>query len=192
MVRLELADCHIKLRQYDAAMENLGQCTDSTEKMRLTARCLMNLGVLDDARQLAKRLLKVDSNNLKTLDLNAEIALIDGDVDHAIELLRAAVKVDPFDHGARTRLAQVAGRLGLEDEHNQQAKRAKELQDLWLKFSDLQVDAINRPTDANLRLQIGSLARQLGKEELALTWFRAAVAIDPNMASTVQSLVQPK
>lgn len=190
-VRLELADCHIKLRQYEDAMENLGQCAASPEKMRLTARCLMNLGVLDDARQLAQQLLKVDAKNLKTLDLNAEIALIDGDVQRAAELLREAVQVDPFDHGARTRLAQVAGRLGLDDEHSQQSARAKELQDLWQKFSDLQVDAINRPTDANLRLQIGSLARQLGKEELALSWFKAAAAIDPSMATTVQSLTQP-
>lgn len=191
-VRLELAECHIKLRQYEAAMESLSHCADSPEKFRLTARCLMNLGSLDDARRLAQQILKMDPNNLKTLDLNAEIALIDGDVQRAAELLRTAVQVDPFDHGVRSRLAQVVGRLGLDDEHNQHAQRAKELQDLWLRFSDLQVDAINRPTDADLRLQIGTLARQLGKEELALIWFKAAAAIDPNMAGSVQTLTEPQ
>jgi len=191
-VRLELADSYIKLRQYEAAMENLSQCADSPEKMRLTARCLMNLGSLDDARRLAQQILHVEPNNLKTLDLNAEIALIDGDVQRAADLLRSAVQADPFDHGVRSRLAQVVGRLGLDDEHNQHAQRAKELQELWLQFSDLHVDAINRPTDADLRLQIGTLARQLGKEELALSWFKAAVAIDPSIADTVQTLAQPQ
>jgi len=191
-VRLELAECHIKLRQYEAAMESLSRCADSPQKVRLTARCLMNLGSLDDARRLAQQILQVDPKNLKTLDLNAEIALIDGDVQRAADLLRTAVQVDPFDHGVRSRLAQVVARLGLDDEHRQHAQRAEELQDLWRQFSDLQVDAINRPIDADLRLQIGTLARQLGKEELALTWFKAAVAIDPSKSDTVQKLAKPQ
>lgn len=187
-VRLELAECHIKLRQYEAAIETLRLCVDSPQRARLTARCLMNLGSLDDARRLAQQLLQVEPENRKTLDLNSEIALIDGDVQLAADLLRTAVKSDPFDHGVRTRLAQVLGRLGLDDEHRQHAQRADELQDLWMRFSDLQVDAINRPTDADIRLQIGNLARQLGKEDLAISWFKAALAINPKLADVVKPL----
>jgi len=191
-VRLEIAECYIKLSQYEAAMESLSKCADSPQKSLLTARCLLNLGSLDDARRLAQQNLRVDPNNRKTLGLNAEIALIDGDVQRAADLLRTAVQVDPFDYGVRRRLAQIVGRLGLDDEHRQHAQRAEELQELWQEFSDLQVDANNRPTDADLRLQIGTLARQLGQEQLALSWFKAAVAIDPSKSDTVQTLVKPQ
>lgn len=187
-VRLELAECQIKQREYDAAMKSLNQCGESTRKKRLTSRCLMNLGELDDARRLARQSLLEQPDDVDAIQLNAEIALIDGEVEAAAQLLETAVRFHPFDHGVRTQLAQVLGRLGREGESKEQSTRAEELQKLWQRFSDLQIEAINRATDAPIRYEIGLLAKQLGKPELAISWLKAALAIDPGMSLAGEAL----
>jgi tetratricopeptide (TPR) repeat protein len=188
MLRLEMAECHIKLRDFMAALDALKQCNPSPKRDTLSARCLLNLGSLDEARSIARSLLGEHKNRLDVLQINAEIALADSQLEQAAALLQAAAEVEPYNHGVRTQLAQVLGRMGKTDESKQQTERATELQGLWQKFSDLQVDAINRPTDAPIRYEIGSLANQLGKPELAVSWFKAALAIDPSLRTAAEAL----
>lgn len=187
-VWLELAECQIKQREYDAAMKSLTQCGESTRKKRLTARCLMNIGELADARRLATQSLLELPEDVDAIQLNAEIALIDGEVETAAQLLETAIRFHPFNHGVRTQLAQVLGRLGREAESKEQSARAEELQKLWQRFSDLQIEAINRATDAPIRYEIGLLAKQLGRPELAISWLKAALAIDPGMSLAGEAL----
>ncbi len=187
-VRLELAECQIKQREFDAAMTSLEACSDSPRKKRLVARCLMNSGELDEARKLAHQALQEQPDQLDVLQLNADVALVDGDTERAAEWLRKGVQMDPYDHAARTQLAQVLGRMGLDEESKKHSRRADELQKLWERFSDLQIDAINRMTDAQVRYEIGTLAKQLGKPELAVVWFKAALAIDPGYSDAAQAL----
>lgn len=185
---LELAECQIKQREYDDAMKSLGNCSETPWRNRLTARCLMNLGALDDARLLAEKVLRAEPQSLEALKLNAEISLLDGNVERAAEFFKLGVEVSPFDHSARTQLAQVLGRLGRDDEAAVHTQRAEELQVLWQRFSDLHIEAINRPTDAEARYEMGTLANQLGKPELAGTWFKAALAIDPTMKKAADAV----
>jgi tetratricopeptide (TPR) repeat protein len=190
-IRLEMAGCQIKLREFTAALATLEKCKPSPEKGILTARCMLNIGELEEARHIAIELLNgpnTQSSFFDALQINAEIALADGKIDDAIALLRNATEVDPFDHGARTQLAQVLGRSGQTEAAREQTQRAEELQKLWQRFSDLQIDAINRATDAPVRYEIGSLAKQLGKPELAISWFKAALAIDPSLKVAADAL----
>ncbi len=187
-VWLELAECQIKQREYEAAMKSLSHCGESTRQKRLTARCLMNIGDLDDARRLARQSLLERPEDVDAIQLNAEIALIDGEVEAAAQLLETAMRFHPFSHGVRTQLAQVLGRLGRDAESTEQSARAEELQKLWQRFSDLQIEAINRATDAPIRYEIGLLAKQLGKPELAVSWLKAALAIDPSMSLAGEAL----
>ncbi|MDX1928581.1 MAG: tetratricopeptide repeat protein [Pirellulaceae bacterium] len=189
-VRLEMTECQIKLREFAEGLKTLENCTDTPRKKILSARCLLNLGSLDEARQIANSLLATDRSRLDVLQINAEIALADGKLPLAAELLQVAAEVDPYNHGIRTQLAQVLGRLGQTEGANKQTERADELQKLWQRFSDLQIEAINRSTDAPVRYEIGSLAKQLGKPELAITWFRAALAIDPSLRSAADAIAE--
>lgn len=193
-VRIEMAECHIKLREFAEALSALEDCSETPRQKILKARCLLNLGSLEEARFIANNLLASDRSRLDVLQINAEIALADGKLPAAAQLLQAATEIDPYDHGICTQLAQVLGRLGQTEGAKKQTERAEELQNLWQRFSDLQIDAINRTTDARVRYEIGSLARQLGKPELAVTWFRAALAIDPSMrmaADAIASIAPP-
>lgn len=187
-VWLELAECQIKQREYDAAMKSLSRCGESGRKSRLTARCLLNIGDLEDARRLARQSLLDQPRDVDAIQLNAEIALIDGEVEAAAELLENAALLHPFDHGVRMQFSQVLGRLGREADSKLQSDRAAELEKLWQRFSDLQIEAINRPTDAPIRYEIGLLAKQLGKPELAISWLKAALSIDPSMSLAGEAL----
>ena len=189
-VRLEMAECQIKLREFAEALETLEKCVETTRKKVLSARCLLNLGSLDEARIVANKMLTGDSSRVDVLQINAEIALADGSMKVAAELLQRATEVDPYNHGIRTQYAQVLGRLGQTENAKQQTERAEQLQGLWQRFSDLQIDAINRATDAPVRYEIGSLAKQLGKPELAISWFKAALAIDPSLRSAADALTE--
>jgi tetratricopeptide (TPR) repeat protein len=42
--------------------------------------------------------------------------------------------------------------------------------------------------NADLRYQLGLLARQLGREDLAVSWFTAALAIDPTHTDAQSAL----
>lgn len=187
-VWLELAECQIKQREYEAAMKSLSRCGESGRQKRLTARCLLNIGDLEDARRLARQSLLDQPQDVDAIQLNAEIALIDGEVEAAAELLENATLLHPFDHGVRMQFSQVLGRLGREEDSKLQSDRAAELEKLWQRFSDLQIEAINRATDAPIRYEIGLLAKQLGKPELAISWLKAALAIDPGMSLAGEAL----
>lgn len=185
---LELADCEMKQREFETARASLDNCQDSPRKQRLLAQCLMNLGELDEARKLAQQALAAEPNDLDVLRLNADIALVDGQVERAVELLEQGVTVNPFHHGTRTQLAQVLGRLERVEEARVHSQRAEELQVQWQRFSDLQIDAINQMANAEIRVEIGDLADKLGMPELAETWFKAALAINPRLPAALQAL----
>jgi tetratricopeptide (TPR) repeat protein len=188
MVCLELAECQIKQRNFEAAIESLTGCPDSPRRNRLLARCLLNLASLDQARNLAEISLSLEPFDLDALQLNAEIALADGNISKASGFLRLAVDKHPYSHSIRAQFAQVLGRLGNTKEAQQEQQRAEELQTLWQRFSDLQIEAINRPIDAQIRYEIGLLANRLGKADLAASWFRAALAINPNFILASEAL----
>ena len=114
----------------------------------------------------------------------------DGEPPKAAEYLRKAAELDPYNHGVRSQLAQVLGRLGDADGSQEQTKVAEELQKKWQKFSDLQLDAINNQIDPTIRYQIGVLAKELGKPELAIVWFKAALAIEPNNRLAANALME--
>ena len=80
------------------------------------------------------------------------------------------------------------GRLGNKTAYEEQNKIVEDLKVRWQKFSDLQIDAINRPTDAMIRYEIGILAQQLGMPKLAATWYKAALSINPGMGIASQAL----
>ena len=62
------------------------------------------------------------------------------------------------------------------------------LRDQWQQFTQLHQQAIGEPTNAETRFQLGLLARELDKRELAVDWFAAAVGLDPQHAAARQAL----
>jgi len=68
------------------------------------------------------------------------------------------------------------------------AQQADTLKKLWTEFSELHAQAADQPDNADVRCQLGVLARQLDRPDLARSWFDAALAIQPNHAETLRQL----
>jgi Flp pilus assembly protein TadD len=55
-------------------------------------------------------------------------------------------------------------------------------------MSALNAEAAARPTDPAVRCQLGRLCERLGKVELAASWYRAALACDPDNQEAADAL----
>jgi tetratricopeptide (TPR) repeat protein len=64
----------------------------------------------------------------------------------------------------------------------------EELRGLRDRFTKLHTQAIKNADDVDLRYQLGELARQLDKPLLAVSWFEAALALDPQHEKARQAL----
>jgi hypothetical protein len=66
--------------------------------------------------------------------------------------------------------------------------RAKELQTLSQKFTELHDKANATPKDASIRFELGETAQQLNRIELARMWYQATLAIDPKFVKAKLAL----
>jgi tetratricopeptide (TPR) repeat protein len=66
----------------------------------------------------------------------------------------------------------------------------QQIRALEREFSELHDVASQNPADADVRFRIGDLARKLGKRELARTWFRAALSLQPSHAAAAAALAE--
>ena len=92
----------------------------------------------------------------------------------------------PKGTGKSVRVAVFAE--GDDAEAERQQAVAEELRGLWRQFTDLHEQAIAEPGNAELRWRIARIARQLDRDELARTWLRAALAVDPTHGKSIEDL----
>jgi hypothetical protein len=64
----------------------------------------------------------------------------------------------------------------------------KELRALRDRFTELHEEAMKDPADAEIRCQLGVVAGQLDKTDLARSWFKMALALDPDHAEAREAL----
>ena len=55
------------------------------------------------------------------------------------------------------------------------------------RFSKLNTDAIAEPTNVEMRLELGKLAEEIGKPELAIGWYQAVLQLDPTREEAAKS-----
>ena len=187
-IRLELAECLVKQTHFDEAMEAIGPCENSADVLAIRAQCYAGKGDKASARRLLGEALARDPDHLASMLRLASLDLESGDAAAAARTLRHAVDRYPKDPEVRYRLSQAYDRLGQPKAAEEQLKLRNELRDLVTQFSRLHGKAVAAPADADLRYQLGVLAGQLDKPELARSWFMAALALDPNHAEARRAL----
>ena len=84
--------------------------------------------------------------------------------------------------------------LGRDEEARRDLTRADELNKGLAEMSALNRQAEREPHDADVRYRLGRLCVELGKPELAASWYRAALACDPRHAAARLGLkaLQPR
>jgi tetratricopeptide (TPR) repeat protein len=94
--RLHLATLDVATRQFGEA-ERVLSPLHVREAEALTARCRLAAGDTEAASRISERLLNNDHNDVTSLNLLAQVALRQGELDKGVHLLERALKVDPFD-----------------------------------------------------------------------------------------------
>ena len=188
-ILLELAECEIKLRQYEAAMATLAQASPCANRWAAEAECHYGGGGTDEAKRLLEQALRESPANLRGLMLASTILLEEQNAAAAVEVLTRAVIAYPKDYTARFKLAQAYRRVGDARHSEEHMKIADEIKAVREEFSSLHQKANAEPDNADVRCRLGQLARQLDRPDLARVWFRAALEINPRHEEARRGLV---
>lgn len=187
-VRIELANALRELRRYADALDTLAALPDDATVLAARGACHEAAGDIDLAMQVASQAIGLDPRH-------AHANLIVGRIDHAnrrwseaVERLRIAVEVDPSGHESRFLLGRCLLQAGQTSAGEAEIERATQMRELTLKLAELHLEAIARPSDVDLRLQLGRLAEQLGRKNAAATWYRAALGLQPDHAEAAAAV----
>lgn len=184
----ELAECQLKLRQYDEALTTLADSLPGPERWALEAEGHYGAGRPDEARRLLAQTLQAAPANLRALLLQGTITLEAGDAATAVKVLSQAAAAYPKDYTVRYKLERAWRRVGDNAQADEHARVAAELKRLREEFSKLHETAATEPNNADVRCQLGILARQLDRPDLARVWFQAALVLDPQHAETLRQI----
>lgn len=187
-VRLELAECQSKLQQHREALQTLESCPSSAQSLWLQGECQRGLGDKAAAERLADQAIRRDPNHLQARYLKGMLELESGDAAAAVEVLQKAVETYPKEWRPRYTLAMAYKRLGDDKQATEQLKLVEEVRRLRDRFTDLHNRALKDADNADLRYELGVVARQLDKPLLAISWFQAALALKPDHPLAQQAL----
>jgi tetratricopeptide (TPR) repeat protein len=184
----ELGDCLLKLNRFDEALAALEDLPETVSVLNLRATCQAGLGEADAQATSLARARDLAPTHLKTLVASAARATADGDLDGTVRWLSAAVQHHPHDSQSHYLLAQALERLGEGERAKEQFQLFEQWQAVEQEFTELHNSASADVSNANLRLRLGDLALKLAKPELAETWYRAALALDPRLEGARRGL----
>lgn len=185
---VELAEALSGAREFAQALETLSRAESTAGVEALRGECLAQLGRPQEARAAAAAALGHDAAHAGALALSATLALDEGDVDSAVATLERAVALHPRDYLLRYQYALALDRAGKSDEAARQRAILEPLRQKRLRFSELHDKAAADPDDAGVRFELGLLAREIGRPELARMWLQAALAIEPQHAAASRAL----
>lgn len=176
---LELAQTQVWLRRYRDAARTLGNCAESAEVCAMSAECAAGQGDRAAAQRWAERSLALDARQRLGLLVLSRLAFDDRDYRAAANLLSKAVADAPTDYNLRYSLMLALRAAGDDEGAARESESLEELRQLREEFDHLQTVVSQDPYNADLRYRLGELADRLGSEKMAESWFKAAVALNP-------------
>ncbi len=179
-VLVELAECLIKQRDYDGALEVLNQALPTPQRDVLQAECLYNKSQTQEAIKILDRLLAENPDLATAKLLRGDAYLLEGKLTEAVKLLKSAVDANPYDYETRFRYAQALLRAGDDQASQAELARSEELKQIRERFSKLHEQAFNDPYSVGIRRELAATATQMGRPDLAEVWTRAAEVLESN------------
>jgi tetratricopeptide (TPR) repeat protein len=192
--RLELADLLVQQGNYDEAQRELDACRErvpEADRLSLLARIAWERGNRPEANELLDHAHERGLEHPELHSLRALIAQAERRPDEAEAWFDRAVVADPYNFRRYYQRATFLRSLGRLDEADRDARRADELKQAVELMSALNAEAADHPLDPDVRCRLGRLCEVLGKPEMAVSWYRAALTCDPeheNARSALRSL----
>ena len=195
---VKLAAARIELREHAKAFEALEGALESRVVLCLRATALRALDRVDEARQYLdqgikqfvdtpERSLEEDVVYQEARRLKGTMLIEDKKFGEARAVLEVLCKEYPFDAKSLYKLVQAYRGLGLEKEAAEALKVYEPLRAKRERFSDLHIEAVSQPDNPDTRYELGKLALELGEGKLAIAWYNAALAIDPEHEETIKA-----
>lgn len=182
-VRLELAETLLQCGEPDAAEHELDLCRNRVASgawADLLAQCRKQRDDLAGWRTAVEDGLARSPDHPGLLTQRAQMDLVAGHAAEALQRLDRALRADPYRAQTFFERGTALRKLGRTDEANRDFHRAAELNREMAEMSQLNEEAAQAPDDAQVRYRLGQLCVALGKHELAASWYRAALACNPN------------
>lgn len=187
-ILVELAESHIKLLQFQDALATLDLALESPRVLGMKADCLRHGEQIDQAWTFLNRALEMNETQFDALLLKGILQLESNQLDEARKTLELTVNFYPRDDRCRYKLIEVYRELGETELVEKNMEIYEPLREQRRRFSELNVEAVQKPDDVEMRYELGFLADALGKEKLAVSWLRTALKMDPSHEKAAQLL----
>ncbi|MFM7162967.1 MAG: tetratricopeptide repeat protein [Planctomycetaceae bacterium] len=184
----EYAECLLDTQQPQAALDILAPAEASVVVELLRARAHAGLGDTQSEAAALGRARTAAAGDLGVLLASARFALREGALDEALQWGRAAVAGHPHDSMAHYVLGQALERAGEANAARAQFDLFQQWRDQEERFATLHAEASREIENTAIRMELGELAERLRKPELAKTWYRAALSLNPRLNAAQQAL----
>ena len=194
-VHVELAEVQIRLRNYAAALASLANLPAADMPPYLVANawsyqaeCHVALGEFDEAQQYIQQALSIDAEHEHALEMHGTLAMQSGQTEQALAILSQAAARHPGNDRILFKLSNVHRQLGNADQAATVLAQHEQIKALKIQYIEKNVMAAQVPTDANIRFELGKIAEQLYDVQAAVSWYQAALALDPNYEAAAIAL----
>ncbi|MFP6754031.1 MAG: tetratricopeptide repeat protein [Pirellulaceae bacterium] len=187
-VLVELAESHIKLLQFKNALVTLDLALESPRVLGMKADCLRHGEKNDEAWTFLNRALEMDETQFDALLLKGILQLESKQLEEARKTLELAVNFYPRDYRCRYKLIEVYRELNETELVEKNLGIYVPLRAQRRRFSELNVEALQKPDDVDIRYELGFLADAVGKEKIAISWLKTALKMDPSHEKAAQLL----
>jgi tetratricopeptide (TPR) repeat protein len=177
-IRIELAECLMKLRKEDEVIREVAGM-QTKEAVAIRAEALIGLGHEDEALKLLDDGLKEHPDFGGFLRLRGERYRAASQPAKALPLLEKMVAQVPDDFRARTALARTYEDLGRTKEAKEQDDKVKSLVGIIDLIHTKELKAMNETWNAALRMEIAELYDKIHRPQDAKTWRQAAESAAP-------------
>ena len=200
--QLRKGECLIRLRRYDEACVTLaavrldatGSAADglpaddfAAQVFAARAEACLAIRSFDESSRFAAESLSLSPGNVAATLTAVRLAEEQQRNDEAILLLKSAIDRHPREAQLYGRMADILASTGQHDQADITRSRSAELMALQTRFTDLHQQAIERPDDAAVRLQLAETAELLGRNGIARMWYQAAAGLAPQDAAVQQA-----
>ena len=179
----ELVECLVHQLQFSEALETLQHAKPSAQVFALQSACYAALGDSSKAISKADDALALNPDLVSAILTRASIELEVGTPENVIGMLEDAAASHPGNFEILFQLVKALRQAGRNSEADEKSGRLAELEALVDEFARLNAMAFRDLGDAPLRFQLGQLAQQMDRPELARTWLEAALAIEPDLVN---------
>lgn len=190
-IRLEMAESLLKLRKLEEVQATLATVTArSATRSALLAEALETEGKNAEAMKAAEEAIELDGNHLRASLVLGRLYNGNRQWDLSVERLQKVVAKYPAEHEPMFLLGRALVSSGQDEEGKKMLAESKRIKDVFLRFSELNTEAVRRSQDVPLRIELGKLAEELRKPGIARTWYLAALGLDSENAIAKEALTR--